>query len=319
MSVLVTGGAGYIGAHVVRLLESSGEDVIVVDDLSTGEATRIPGVDLINVDLASDEAWQLLTDTMIDKDVDTVIHLAARKEPRESVERPAHYYRQNVGGLANVLRAMYDAGVKDIIFTSSAAVYGKNDEGLVTEDSPTRPMNPYGRTKVVGEQLLADARTGWGLRPVSLRCFNVAGAGAKNLGEKNRFNLVPTVFLELDEGTQPVVFGDDYATPDGSCVRDYVHVEDVARAHVEVMNRLRTGALEHDVYNVGTGTGSSVFTVLEGIRAVSGNEFEVRVAAGRQGDPANLVADTSRLHNELGFKAEKDLEEILASAWQAHE
>ena len=163
MSVLVTGGAGYIGAHVVRLLQERGEEVIVVDDLSTGSASRIGDAELVEVDLATDEAYRILTDTMIDKDVDAVIHFAAKKQVGESVQRPATYYHQNVGGLANLLRAMYDAGVKEMIFSSSAAVYGLPDVDMVPEDVEKHPINPYGETKLIGEWMMRDCGVAWGL------------------------------------------------------------------------------------------------------------------------------------------------------------
>lgn len=317
MTILVTGGAGYIGAHVVRLLQERGEDVIVVDDLSTGDASRISGVDLITVDISKDEAWRLLTDVMIDKDVQSVIHFAAKKEVGISVKRPATYYRQNVGGLANLLRAMYDAGVEEMIFSSSAAVYGVPQEDLVTEESEKKPINPYGHTKLIGEQMLKDCEVAWGLKSVALRYFNAAGAGWNDLADPATLNLIPIALERVRKGQAPIIFGEDYDTDDGTCVRDYVHVLDLARAHLDALDALREEKLSHHAYNVGTGTGSSVKEVLEGLREVSGLNFDIQVGPRREGDPDYLVADTSRIEEDMGFEAELGLPEILQSAWDA--
>lgn len=317
MSVLVTGGAGYIGAHVVRLLQQRGEEVVVVDDLSTGSASRIGDAELVELDLATDPAYQILTDLMIDKDVEAVIHFAAKKQVGESVQRPATYYHQNVGGLSNLLRAMYDAGVKEMIFSSSAAVYGLPDVDMVPEDVAKAPINPYGETKLIGEWMMRDCGVAWGLRSVALRYFNAAGAGWQDLEDPAALNLVPIILNRLAAGKQPVVFGADYDTADGTCVRDYIHVMDLAQAHLLALDGLRDGKARHAAYNVGTGAGSSVFEVLDGIRDLSGWDFEVRVDPRREGDPAYLVADSSRIKDDLGFEAQFGLGEILQSAWDA--
>lgn len=317
MSVLVTGGAGYIGAHVVRLLQQRGEEVVVVDDLSTGAASRIGDAELVELDLATDPAYQILTDLMIDKDVEAVIHFAAKKQVGESVQRPATYYHQNVGGLSNLLRAMYDAGVKEMIFSSSAAVYGLPDVDMVPEDVAKAPINPYGETKLIGEWMMRDCGVAWGLRSVALRYFNAAGAGWQDLEDPAALNLVPIILNRLAAGKQPVVFGADYDTADGTCVRDYIHVMDLAQAHLLALDGLRDGKARHAAYNVGTGAGSSVFEVLDGIRDLSGWDFEVRVDPRREGDPAYLVADSSRIKDDLGFEAQFGLAEILQSAWDA--
>lgn len=319
MSILVTGGAGYIGAHVVRLLQQRGEEVIVVDDLSTGFASRIGDAKLIEVDIATDEAWRLLTDTMIDLDVDSVIHFAAKKQVGESVQRPATYYRQNVGGLANLLRAMYDAGVKEMIFSSSASVYGMPEEPMVVEDAPKRPINPYGQTKLIGEQMLADCDVAWDLKSVSLRYFNAAGVGWTDLADPAALNLIPIVLNRLSNGKEPVIFGDDYDTADGTCVRDYIHVLDLAKAHLAALDALRGGTLKHSAFNVGTGKGSSVLEVVDGLRAVSGWDFPARVDSRRAGDPAYLVANSDRIREEMGWEPKLGLSEILASSWEAQQ
>ncbi len=319
MSVLVTGGAGYVGSHIVRLLQERGDEVIVVDDLSTGDAARVSGAELIQLDLAGDDAWQVLTDKMIDQDVDTVIHLAAKKQVPESVKRPAHYYRQNVGGLANVLRAMYDAGVNDIVFASSAAVYADAGAQRISEDDATEPASPYGRTKLIGEQLLSDAKVGWGLNPVSLRAFNTAGAGWPDLAETDAANLIPAVLDRLEGDGTPVVYGDNYQTPDGTAVRDFVHVLDSAQAHIAAMDALRAGTLSGDVFNVGTGRGTSVEQILNEMRGVSGWDFGEVVEVARPGDLGEVIADNTRLTQDLGFTPTRSVGQIVRSAWDARQ
>ena len=319
MSILVTGGAGYIGAHVVRLLQSRGEKVIVVDDLSTGIAERVGDAQLVKVDLATDKAYRILTDLMIDEDVEAVIHFAAKKQVGESVKRPATYFRQNVGGLANLLRAMYDAGVREMIFSSSAAVYGMPDNPHVKEGDVTNPINPYGQTKLIGEWMLEDCRVAWGLQYVALRYFNAAGVGWTDLADTATLNLIPIILDRLKKGKRPVVFGDDYDTDDGTCVRDYIHVTDLARAHLDSLDALRGGELEDSVFNVGTGEGSSVFEVVDGVREASGWDFKQKVKGRRAGDPAYLVADATRINEQMGWEPDYGLTEIIESAWEANQ
>ncbi len=319
MTVLVTGGAGYIGSHVVRMLQERGENVVVVDDLSSGDASRIGDAKLVQVDISSDDAVRVLSETMIDDDVDAVIHFAAKKQVGESVKRPAMYYKQNVGGMANLMRAMYDAGVRDIVFSSSAAVYGMPDVTTIAEDAPKEPINPYGRTKLIGEQMLADGATGWDLNYLALRYFNAAGTGWGDLADTATMNLIPIALDALARGDAPVVFGDDYATPDGSCIRDYIHVHDLARAHLHSLDALREGKVKNRAFNVGTGTGSSVFEVLDGVRDQAGFDFDVEVGPRRAGDPAALIANCAAIEDELGWKAQLGLEDILESAWQARQ
>ena len=317
MSVLVTGGAGYIGSHVVRLLQNRGEEVVVVDDFSTGLAERLGDATQIHLNLSSAEAIETLGDVMREYGVTSVIHLAARKQVGQSVEQPEQYYLQNIGGMANLLSAMRQNGVTRLVFSSSAATYGMPDVPAVTEDLDCRPINPYGETKLVGEWLAADAARAWGLRHANLRYFNVAGAGWPDLADTAVLNLVPIVFAALREGRAPKVFGDDYATPDGSCVRDYVHVLDLAEAHLAALDYLDTDEREHSTFNVGTGTGSSVFEVIDEIRRVTGQNFDIDVTPRRAGDPPFLCADVSRIENTLGWKAKNGLAEIIESAWAA--
>ncbi len=315
MKLLVTGGAGYIGSHVVRIAEESGAAVTVVDDLSTGLPKRINS-EIIQLELSSESAVQELTKLMTNTKFDAVIHLAARKQVGESVQQPERYYRDNVGGLANLLIAMRATDTKKLVFSSSAATYGMPDVDAVTEDYPGRPINPYGETKLVGEWLVR-ASAVWGLRGVNLRYFNVAGAGYPDLADSAALNLIPIAIGQIRAGKNPVVFGDDYATPDGSCIRDYVHVQDLAAAHLRAVQYLESETREFDTFNVGTGIGASVFEVLEALKQASGMNFKIEISNRRAGDPPRLVADVSRISNTLGFVCEQDLTAIVQSAWDA--
>ncbi len=317
MSILVSGGAGYIGAHVVRLLQQRGEQVVVVDDLSYGTPDRIGDAKLVTLDVSTDAARSILTNTMVDEDVTAVIDFAARKQVGESVERPAWYYQQNVGGLANMLLAMEDAGVSNLIFSSSAAVYGMPPVDVVPEDVETKPINPYGETKLIGEWIMADCERAWGLNWIGLRYFNVAGAGWPDLADPATLNLVPMVLDRLAKGEPAKIFGTDYPTPDGTCIRDYIHITDLAEAHIFALDNLLKGAPEHHVFNVGTGMGTSVREIMDGLREVSGWEFPVEELPRRAGDPPKLIGDPMSIAVDLGWKANYGVTEILESAWEA--
>ena len=321
MSILVAGGAGYIGAHVVRLLLERGEDVVVVDDLSYGTPERVKGASLVELDVASGQAPQTLAEVMDSHGVTAVIHFAARKQVGESVERPAWYYQQNVGGLANMLLAMETAGVKQMIFSSSAAVYGMPPVEVVPEDIDCHPINPYGETKLIGEWMMADAEKAWGLRWAGLRYFNVAGAGWDDLGDMATLNLIPMVLDRLSRGETPKIFGTDYPTPDGTCIRDYIHVRDLAVAHIAALDYLAGGGeMDDHVFNVGTGKGSSVREVGSKVIASTGLDIEPEELARRAGDPPQLIGDAERIGRVLNWKAEHDLDDIVTSSftsWQA--
>ena len=317
MSILVAGGAGYIGAHVVRLLLERGEEVVVVDDLSYGTPERVKGAALVELDVAAGQAPETLAEVMSSRGVTAVIHFAARKQVGESVERPAWYYQQNVGGLANMLLAMETAGVNQMIFSSSAAVYGMPPVEVVPEDIDCRPINPYGETKLIGEWMMADAEKAWGLRWAGLRYFNVAGAGWDDLGDMATLNLIPMVLDRLSKGETPKIFGTDYPTPDGTCVRDYIHVMDLAEAHIAALDVLAEGRQpDHHTYNVGTGLGTSVQEIIDGLRRVIGWDFPVEVLERRAGDPPKLIGDPLSIGVDLGWKANNGLDEILTSAWE---
>ena len=317
MTVLVTGGAGYIGSHVVRLLQNRGERVVVLDDMSEGVRARIGNAPLVQIDLSSAEAVDTLKKVFAEHEVDAVVHLAARKKVGESVERPDWYQEQNVGGMQNLLHAMRESKVAKLVFSSSAATYGMPDIDQVSEDIECHPINPYGQTKLDGEHLVQAATREWGLRQVSLRYFNVAGTGWPELVDTQIANLVPIVFKAMKEQTSPKVFGSDWPTPDGTCVRDYVHVLDLAEAHLAAIDYLDRDQRNFDVFNVGTGVGSSVLDVINEVSRVTGTEITPDLEPRRPGDPASLCANVQRIESELGWKAKHDLHDIISSVWDA--
>ncbi|TFC49996.1 UDP-glucose 4-epimerase GalE [Cryobacterium shii] len=319
MTVLITGGAGYIGSHVVRLLRERGDEVVIVDDLVTGDRSRVPGVPLFQMDLSRSDSTEALEKIMRDHSVRAVIHFAGRKQVGESVDRPAWYYQQNVGSLAHLLIAMENTHVSELVFSSSAAVYGAPEGASVREDTLTKPINPYGETKLVGEWLVAAAVKSLGLRACSLRYFNVAGAGWPELGDTAVLNLVPMVFERIDQGLSPLIFGEDYATPDGTCIRDFIHVLDLAKAHLATLDSLSVGDPRHDIFNVGSGKGFSVREMVDAILGETGVALTPHGRERRLGDPAIVVADAQLIANTVGWVSQLDLSDIVRSAWESHQ
>lgn len=317
MTWLVTGGAGYIGSHVVRGLREAGMSAVVLDDLSSGFAHFVPDdVPLVKATLLDPMA---IADTLRAHGVVGVIHVAAFKYAGVSVSRPLHTYEQNVTGTLTLLREMLHRGVDKIVFSSSAATYGTPTTDLVTEQTATAPESPYGETKLIGEWLLRDAATAHGLTHTSLRYFNVVGTGYDDLYDASPHNLFPIVFDMLYRGETPRINGDDYATPDGTCVRDYVHVADLARSHVAAAERMLRGEPLEPVYNLGSGEGSSVRDIMTTIREVTGIDFEPTVAPRRPGDPDRIVAAGALAARDLDWAMRHDLRDMVASAWAARQ
>ena len=317
MSFLVTGGAGYIGSHVVHAFVGAGLSPVVIDDLSSGHAAFVPaGVPFVEGSiLDTDLVRQMITDYQITG----VVHLAAFKYAGVSVARPLHTYEQNVIGTISLLTAMADGGVDQIIFSSSAAVYGTPHTDLVTEQTPSDPESPYGESKLIGEWLLADQAKATGLKHASLRYFNVVGSATPELYDSSPHNLFPAVLDALAEGRVPRLNGDDYDTPDGTCIRDYVHVGDLAVAHVAAAKALAEGRELEAVYNLGSGEGASNREIMNAIATTTGIEFQPEVMPRRAGDPARIVASGAKAARDLDWKMRHTLEEMVQSAWQARQ
>lgn len=312
----MTGGAGYIGAHVVRSLQQQGMTPVVLDDLSSGLARFVPaGVPFVQADINDTAA---VAATMREHGCVGVIHVAGYKYAGVSVQRPLHTYTQNVTGTASVLAAMEAADVNHIVFSSSAAVFGTPDTELVTEDSPTRPESPYGESKLIGEWLIADvAKARPGFTGVSLRYFNVVGSATDAVYDASPHNLFPLVIEALLAGRTPRINGVDYPTPDGTCVRDYVHVGDLADTHVAAAQALLASRALKPAYNLGSGTGLSVRQIMDAMAEVSGVAFTPEIAPRRPGDPARIVADGSAAAADLGWKMSYSLAQMVSSAWSA--
>ena len=318
MTVLITGGAGYIGSHTARLLQELGRDVVALDTLERGYRDAIDGIDLVVGDIADE---RLVGKVCRRYDVDSVIHFAAYKSVGESVSEPVRYYKNNVAASISFVETLLEHDVQHVVFSSSAAVYGTPDASPVNEDAPLRPQSPYAQTKADIERFLSSCDA-LGLRSVSLRYFNAAGAHESgDMGEDWSLttNLVPVVMKVLF-GAEPVLhmFGDDYPTADGSCVRDYVHVSDLADAHVKALDYLSTGGTSI-VCNVGTGQGTSVKQLIEITESVTGRSLPHRVSDRRPGDPASVYADPTLIRAVLGWRATRDLREIITSAYRWHE
>jgi UDP-glucose 4-epimerase len=317
MTWLVTGGAGYIGAHVVRALRDAGLTAVVLDDLSSGHASFVPNdVAFVHGTILNGD---LILGTLRRHDVTGVIHVAGFKYAGVSVQRPLHTYEQNVTGTAVLLAAMQEHGVDRIVFSSSAAVFGTPDVDLVTEDTAKSPQSPYGESKLIGEWLLRDQGIAVGLRHTSLRYFNVVGSGDPSIRDTSPHNLFPLVFDALVEGRTPRINGDDYPTPDGTNVRDYIHVADLAISHVAAARRLDAGQPLEPAYNLGSGEGVSVGEIMATVAKVTGIPFAPEIAPRRPGDPARIVATGELAARDLDWKMRHTLTEMVSSAWEARQ
>jgi UDP-glucose 4-epimerase len=315
MTWLVTGGAGYIGAHVVHALVSKGHRVVVVDDLSTGRAEIIPeGVRLVR--------GSILEATVLDEafrgGVSGVIHIAGYKYAGESVHRPLHTYQQNVVGMMTLLEAMERHGVSTILFSSSAAVYGEVAVPVITEDHPKNPASPYGESKLIGEWLLADQARATGLTHCSLRYFNVVGSGVPGAYDTSPYSLMSLVFGAVQRGEAPKIFGSDYPTPDGTCVRDYIHVQALADAHVVAAEKLLSGEPLLPAYNLGSGVGSTVLEVMSVVGEVTGSGLAPEMVERRAGDPPIVVASGDLAVRDIAWRMDVSLHDMVASAWREY-
>ncbi len=315
MTWLVTGGAGYIGAHVVRAFADEGLASVVVDDLSSGHRGFVPDdVPFVEGSILDTD---LLAAALRDHAVEGVVHVAGFKYAGVSVQRPLHTYEQNVTGTVSLLRAMEREGVDKIVFSSSAATFGTPTDELVTEDSAVAPESPYGESKLIGEWLLRDQAVANGLRHTSLRYFNVVGSGTPEVYDTSPHNLFPLVFEALVEGRTPRINGADYPTPDGTCVRDYVHVADLAISHVAAARAMAAGRDLEPVYNLGSGTGLSVREIMDAMARVTGVAFEPEIHPRRAGDPARIVATGELAARDLDWRMRHDVDDMVRSGWEA--
>ena len=318
--LLVTGGAGYVGSHIVRQLVEAGESPVVLDDLSTGHRASIGSVPLVAADFGDPD---VLDELLRDGETDYIIHMAAFCEVGESMADPAAYYANNLVRSLALLGAARRHRVRGIVFSSSAAVYGEPEECPIREDHPQRPTTPYGETKLAFERALAWYQRAYDLSYVALRYFNAAGAHPSGeIGEDHadETHLIPRVLKSVQQGCEPIpIFGDDYPTKDGTCVRDYVHVVDLAQAHVRALGALRQGSVTAEAFNLGNGEGFSVREVVEMVARVTGERPATRPAPRRAGDPAVLVSSAERAVRTLGWKPESPtLQAIVESAWNWH-
>jgi len=319
-AILVTGGAGYIGSHIVRILADAGDDVVVIDDLSKGHRAAVGSARLVVGDMG-DRA--LLADLLRRHDIEFIVHMAAFCEVGESVAQPAVYYENNVTRSLALMDAAKENGVRGIVFSSTAAVYGEPRDLPIDESHPKSPTNPYGDTKLAVEQALAWYYEAYGLNHVCLRYFNAAGAqpdGSIGEDHETESHLIPRLLLALlHDGEAVPLFGDDYPTSDGTCVRDYIHVVDLAQAHVLALDAMRRRKIDAERFNLGNGQGFSVREVVDVIEKVTGSRPPTISAARRAGDPAVLVASSQRIREQLGWRpAFPRLEQIVGTAWEWH-
>ena len=318
MRVLVCGGAGYIGSNMTAMLNTEGYEPVVFDNLSTGHRSAVRHTEFVEGDLAD---YELLVKTLKKYKIEAIMHFAAFIEVGESVQAPLKYYRNNLSGTENLLSAAEAVGVEKFVFSSTAAVYGIPKQVPVTEDSPAEPINPYGQTKWAVERMCHYQSRAGKLRYASLRYFNACGAGNNAaLGEDHRpeSHLIPLIIqTAMGKRSEVKIYGTDYETPDGTCIRDYIHIDDLCRAHLLALDKLNQRC--ELVYNLGTEKGYSVKEVIETVKKVSGKNFSVVAADRRPGDAPVLTCDATKARGELGWKAEKsDLEEMVSTAWQWH-
>ena len=317
MDVLVVGGAGYIGSHMVKMLSKAGHSVITLDNLSNGYKDAVKYGSFIEGDIAD---TGLLNKLFSEHRFDGVMHFASYIQVAESVEKPSMYYRNNVTNTQVLLDAMLEHGIKTFIFSSTAATFGEPEYSPIDEAHPQKPINPYGHSKLMVEQILSDYDHAYGLKSVCLRYFNAAGADPEGeLGERHlpETHLVPLV-LQAASGRREniTIFGTDYDTPDGTCIRDYIHINDLCSAHLLGLEHIVAGG-ESRAYNMGNGQGYSIKEVIDVAKQVTGSDFTVSLGARREGDPARLVADSSLLQKELGWKPlYADLQTIIRHAWE---
>jgi len=315
MTWMVTGGAGYIGAHVARALINADMNAVIVDDLSSGLMRFVPeGVPFVQASILDKDA---LIQAMTEHDVTGVIHVAGFKYAGVSVQRPLHTYTQNVTGTVALLEAMQECKVDQIVFSSSAAVFGTPHVDQVTESTAKEPLSPYGESKLIGEWLLQDQERAVGLRHTSLRYFNVVGSGDPAVYDASPHNLFPRVFEALVAGDVPKINGNDYPTPDGTNVRDYVHVADIAAAHIAAAKRLESHTPIEPAYNLGSGDGLSVAEIMTAVATVTGIAFTPEIAERRAGDPPRIVANGDLAARDLDWKMRHTAEEMVRSAWEA--
>jgi len=311
--VLVIGGAGYIGAHVCQSLVESGYSVRILDDFSNGLRRRIDGkfTDLVEASVLDRQALIGAMDG-----IDSVIHLAAKKAVEESVSNPLKYYEHNVGGTLNILAAMAVKKVKRMVFSSTAAVYASSEKSAIDETDLLAPLSPYGATKVMAEELIKSIGAAEGFSTISLRYFNVVGSAKVEFADNSKDNLVPKVFAAIKLGESPEIYGNDYPTKDGTCIRDYIHVVDLADSHLSALKRVQS-AVVHEVYNVGSGKGYSVKEMIGQISLSMNRELNPKISARRPGDIPRLIASISKIERELGWRPKRTLRQMIDSAWQA--
>lgn len=313
MKTLITGGAGYIGAHIAKCFLDAGHEVVVLDDLSNSDLRRVNylGVDFVEGSVTDAEKLDSAMNS-----VDLVIHCAGLKSVEESEKFPEKYHLVNYVGTQTLLNAMNKAGIRNLIFASTAAVYGNSVTSPISESSNPIPVSVYGKTKLDAEALISEYVNMGEVKAISLRFFNAVGAIEPELGDSSRDNLFPKVFSSIERNLPPEIFGDDYPTPDGTCIRDYIHVQDIAEAHL-LMSEYILETNNHEIFNLGTGTGYSVKEIIAGIEKISGFYLNPVVKSRRAGDLDVAFADVSKVSNLTGWKTKYNLDEMIESAWKA--